>query len=113
MRDVRTRGETPLHRAAAYAMPEFIQLLPDSWADREARDESGAAPLIWASEHLRPATILSLLAYGHHRVSLLQIERFDSDHGDGRGNGMDWNLAGDYLPLSPPLVKPAVDRRLD
>jgi hypothetical protein len=68
MRDVRTPGETLLHRAAAY---------------------------------------------GHHRASLFQIERFDSDHGVGWGNGMDGNLAGDYLPLSPPLVKPAMDRRLD
>ena len=68
MRDVRTRGETPLHRAAAYADESIIQYLLDHGADRESRDAHGNSPLTWASEHLRPGRILSLLAFGPHRI---------------------------------------------
>lgn len=102
MRDVRTRGETPLHRAAAYADADTISYLLDHGADREARDSSGASPLTWASEHLRPARILALLAFGAHRISPGAIERSTSDHGAGWGNGMEWNLLGDYIPESVP-----------
>lgn len=98
MRDVRTRGETPLHRAAAYADSTTIRLLLDHGADPTARDAHGATPLTWASEHLRPGAILALLAYGKYRISSAHIERSTSDHGHGWGNSMDWNLMGDYLP---------------
>lgn len=98
MRDVRAKGETPLHRAAAYADEAIIQYLLAHGANVEKRDANGNTPLTWASEHLRPAKILALLTYGSHRISDQAIERFTSDHGAGWGNGMEWNLLGDYLP---------------
>ncbi len=100
MRDVRTKGETPLHRAAAYADEAIIQVLLDHGADKEAKDMNGDSPLSWASQHLRPGKILSLLAYGDHKVSEKHVELNKSDHGMGWGNTMDWNLFGDYLPGS-------------
>ena len=60
MRDVRTKGETPLHRAAAYADEPTIGFLIENGADKEATDANGNSPLSWASEHLRPGTVLSL-----------------------------------------------------
>lgn len=98
MRDVRTKGETPLHRAAAYADERTISFLIDNGADKEAKDANGNSPLSWASEHLRPGKILSLLSYGTHRISEGHTSRNTSDHGHGWGNAMDWNLIGDYLP---------------
>ncbi len=98
MRDVRTRGETPLHRAAAYADAATIEYLLANGADKTAKDDAGASPLTWASEHLRPGKILRLLAYGNHRVSERHAIKNTSDHGHGWGNAMDWNLIGDYLP---------------
>lgn len=64
MRDCRTKGETPLHRAAAFADGETIQLLLDHGAKREAKDANGDSPLAWASWYLRPDTILRRLCYG-------------------------------------------------
>lgn len=98
MRDVRTKGETPLHRAAAYADEETIKLLLEYGADKAAQDAHGDSPLSWASVHLRPGSILSLLAYGDHRIHPGHITKNTSDHGSGWGNSMDWNLLGDYLP---------------
>lgn len=98
MRDVRTRGETPLHRAAAYAGAEIIEYLLAHGADRESRDAHGDSPLSWASQHLRPGYILALLAFGEHRIGDGSQRRITSDHGAGWGNGMEWNLLGDYLP---------------
>lgn len=100
MRDVRTRGETPLHRAAAFADAATIQFLLDHGADRERRDAHGDTPLSWASWHLRPGAILKLLAHGPHRITDHHVTAITSDHGNGWGNGMDRNLMGDYLPLS-------------
>lgn len=100
MRDVRTRGESPLHRAAAYADEKTIQFLIENGANKEAKDSDGDTPLSWASQHLRPGTILSLLAFGDHYISEKHKEIHTSDHGQGWGNGMDWNLFGDYLPES-------------
>src|SRR6266550_6516168 len=54
MRDVRTKGETPLHRAAAFGSAETIQLLLDAGAVKDAKDANGDSPLTWASWHLRP-----------------------------------------------------------
>ena len=54
MRDCRTRGETPLHRAAAFGTEETIQLLLDAGAKVDAHDANGESPLSWASWHLRP-----------------------------------------------------------
>lgn len=82
MRDVRTKGETPLHRAA--------------------RDAHGDSPLTWASEHLRPGAILALLAHGPHRISEKTRQAITTDHGAGWGYGMERNFLGDYLPESRP-----------
>jgi ankyrin repeat protein len=100
MRDVRTKGETPLHRAAAYSDPATIEYLLAHGADREARDVHGDSPLTWASEHLRPGTILALLAFGPHRIGEHSRSNITSDHGAGWGNGMERNILGDYLPES-------------
>lgn len=98
MRDVRTKGETPLHRAAAYADERTIEFLIKNGADKEAIDANGDTPLSWASVHLRPGTILTLLAYGDHYIGEAHKTKNTSDHGNGWGNSMDWNLLGDYLP---------------
>ncbi len=97
MRDVRTKGETPLHRAAAYADEKTITYLIENGADKEAKDVNGDSPLSWASEHLRPGIILSLLTYGNYRINEAYKNSLTSDHGQGWGNGMDWKLFGDYL----------------
>ena len=68
MRDCRTKGETPLHRAAAFANEEAIQMLLDAGAQVDARDMHGDSPLTWASWHLRPASVLRLLCYGSFRI---------------------------------------------
>lgn len=61
-RDVRTRGETPLHRAAAYAPEETIRFLLDAGADKTIRDANGDSPQSWASWHWRPKGLIDLLA---------------------------------------------------
>ncbi|MEZ6092923.1 MAG: ankyrin repeat domain-containing protein [Pirellulaceae bacterium] len=62
MRDIRTRGEAPLHRAAAFGNEKTIQLLLDASARVDVRDMNGDSPLTWASWHLRPRSILRLCA---------------------------------------------------
>ena len=69
MRDCRTRGETPLHRAAEFANEETIQLLLDTGAKVDARDMNGDSPLTWASWHLRPTPVLVKLCYGDFRIN--------------------------------------------
>ncbi len=98
MRDVRTKGETPLHRAAAYSDERTIKFLIDHGAKVDAKDVNGDSPLTWASEHLRPGSILSLLTYGDYKIGEGHKMNSTSDHGHGWGNSMDWNLLGDYLP---------------
>ena len=100
MRDVRTKGETPLHRAAAYGDEEMISYLIDHGADREARDATGDSPLSWASEHLRPGSVLKLLAFPPHYIGDNHVTKITSDHGCRWGNGMERNFLGDYLPES-------------
>jgi ankyrin repeat protein len=68
MRDVRTRAETPLHRAAAFCDEEAIQMLLDAGAAVDAKDMNGDSPLSWASWHGRPASILRKLCYGDFRI---------------------------------------------
>lgn len=60
-RDVRTRGETPLHRAAAYAPEETVRYLLEHGADKTIRDANGDSPQSWASWHWRPWSIIALL----------------------------------------------------
>jgi len=81
MRDVRTKGETPLHRAAAFGDEESIQMLLDAGAKVDAKDMHGDSPLSWASWHLRPVSILRKLCYGNFRIR--------PDY-----TGMEANLAG-------------------
>ncbi len=64
MRDCRTKGETPLHRAAAFGTEETIQLLLDAGARVDATDANGDSPLSWASWYARPDPILRKLCYG-------------------------------------------------
>ena len=94
MRDVHTRGETPLHRAAAFADYDTIQLLLSAGADKTIKDANGETPLSWASWHLRPAKIIDLLCYGDFRVHPDQVKKSVSDHGAGWGNGMEIALLG-------------------
>ena len=68
MRDCRTRGETALHRAAAFGGPEIIATLLKAGARREARDANGDTPLSWASWYGRPNEILRPLLYGNFRI---------------------------------------------
>jgi ankyrin repeat protein len=82
MRDCRTKGETPLHRAAAFGDEEAIQLLLDAGAKIDAKDMNGDTPLSWASWYTRPIPILRKLLYGNFRI-----------HPD-YGGGMEANLVG-------------------
>jgi uncharacterized protein len=68
MRDCRTKGETPLHRAAAFGEVETIRLLLDAGAIVDAKDANGDTPLSWASWYGRPTPILRELLYGDHRI---------------------------------------------
>jgi ankyrin repeat protein len=68
MRDCRTKGETALHRAAAFGSESTIDLLLGSGANREARDVHGDTPLGWASWYGRPDTILRRLCYGAFKI---------------------------------------------
>jgi hypothetical protein len=82
MRDCRTKGETPLHRAAAFGDEEAIQLLLDAGAVIDAKDMNGETPLSWASWYCRPIPILRKLLYGNFRIR--------PDY----GKGMEANLLG-------------------
>ena len=68
MRDCRTKGETPLHRAAAFGTEETIDLLRAAGARIDARDASGDTPLGWASWYGRPDAVLRKLLYGEHSI---------------------------------------------
>jgi len=93
MRDCRTRGETPLHRAAAFGTEQAIRLLLEAGATIDARDAHGDTPLSWASWHVRPAHILTLLCHGSHRVHPDAVARSTREHGTG-WTQMDANLLG-------------------
>ena len=82
MRDCRTKGETPLHRAAAFGDEEAIQMLLDAGAKIDAKDANGDTPLGWASWYGRPTVVLRKLLYGPFRIS------------PNYGKGMQANLLG-------------------
>lgn len=91
MRDCKTKGETPLHRAAAYASEATIANLIAAGGNVEAEDASGDTPLSWASWHQRPSAILRLLCYGPH--TLHPDNHWNGDHGAG-WRAMDYYLLG-------------------
>lgn len=95
MRDVRTRGETPLHRAAAFGSEAAVRMLLDAGAGLNARDSHGETPLSWASWHLRPAAILRLLCFEGQAIH--PDSHWSGDHGAG-WSGMDRHLLGDPHP---------------
>ena len=80
-RDVRTRGETPLHRAAAFGSPETIELLLTAGADKSLRDANDDSPLSWASWHLRPGRVLFLLSREDTGITEDMLEAVDRSHG--------------------------------
>lgn len=86
MRDCRTRGEAPLHRAAAFGSEQTIQLLLDAGATVDAKDMNGDSPLTWASWHLRPDSILRKLCYGDFSIrperQSMEINLLGQPHGD-------------------------------
>lgn len=83
MRDSRTKGETPLHRAAAFGSEDTIRRLLDAGAKRDARDTNGDSPLTWASWYLRPDAILRLLCYGDFFIHPDRGAASDHDPGWG------------------------------
>lgn len=68
MRDCRTKGETPLHRAAAFGEVETIRMLKNAGASLDVKDANGDTPLSWASWYARPTPILRELLYGDLRI---------------------------------------------
>ncbi len=95
MRDCRTRGETALHRAAAFGSEATIRGLLDAGAIKSARDANGDSPLSWASWHTRPDAVLRLLCYDGFTVREDRGSTFD--HGTGWG-AMELSILG--RPLS-------------
>ena len=91
MRDCYTKGETPLHRAAAFGNEEDIGLLLAAGARIDARDANGETPISWASWHLRPGAILHLLCYGKYRIHPAQQKQTTCEPSAG---SMDASLNG-------------------
>ncbi len=83
MRDCRTRGETPLHRAAAFGNEEDIEALLAAGARVDAKDANGDTPLSWASWYLRPGAVLGLLLHGAHRIHPARLARKTCEPADG------------------------------
>ena len=63
MRDAYLKGETPLHRAAAYGSSAIVKMLLDAGAEPSMKDANGDTPSSWGSWHLRNADVLRLLTY--------------------------------------------------
>jgi ankyrin repeat protein len=68
MRDCRTKGETPLHRAAAFGTEATIDMLLAAGARLDARDANGDTPLAWGSWYGRPDGVLRRLCYGAYSI---------------------------------------------
>jgi len=60
--DTPTRGETALHRAAAYAPINTVKLLMEAGAERSVADVNGNTPYHWAGWHRRSKELVQLLA---------------------------------------------------
>ncbi len=91
MRDVRTRGETPLHRAGAFGSEKVIRALLDAGAVKNKPDACGDSPLSWASWHLRPAAIIRLLCFDGW--SIHPGADWTGDHGTS-ASGLERHLLG-------------------
>ena len=63
MRDAWLKGETPLHRAAAFGNTTIIKMLLDAGADPSTKDANGDTPISWGSWYVRDADVLRLLIY--------------------------------------------------
>ncbi len=98
MRDAKTDGESPLHRAAAFGGPELITMLINAGGNVESRDVHGETPLAWACWHQRPASVLKLLCYGDHLISDSHVRLYTRDHGMGWG-GLEKSFRGKPHPL--------------
>jgi ankyrin repeat protein len=91
MRDCRTKGETPLHRAAAFGNEEDIGLLLAAGARVDAKDANGDTPLGWASWYLRPGAVLHLLCYGDFHINERRRKQNTSEPATG---SMEGSLSG-------------------
>lgn len=94
MRDARTYGETPLHRAAAFGTETTIRMLIEAGAELDAKDMNDDSPLSWASYHQRPAFILELLCFDEHRIHPIAVERSRAQFGMN-WRSMENNLLGE------------------
>jgi uncharacterized protein len=86
MRDCRTKGETALHRVAAFETEKAIEMLLSAGARLDAKDMNGESPLSWASWHLRPDAILRKLCYADFYIRPHRGSTYD--HGAG------WEVMG-------------------
>lgn len=57
----KTKGESPLHRAAAFCSEATIDLLLDYGGDTSQVDANGETPLSWACWHQRPKSLIEKL----------------------------------------------------
>ncbi|MBK5257005.1 MAG: ankyrin repeat domain-containing protein [Vicinamibacteria bacterium] len=91
MRDCRTKGETPLHRAAAFGTETTIELLFAAGARVDARDANGETPLSWASWYARPDAVLTRLCYGEYSIcpdrKPMRVSLLGQPHGGISGGG--------------------------
>jgi ankyrin repeat protein len=95
MRDCRTKGETPLHRAAAFGNEDDIEALLAAGARVDARDANGDTPLSWASWYLRPGSVLGLLLHEPYRLHPERLKRRTCEPADG---SMERDLLGKPTP---------------
>ena len=63
MRDAYLKGESPLHRSAAFGNAAIIKMLLEAGAEPSMKDANGDTPISWGSWYLRDADVLRLLVY--------------------------------------------------